>query len=250
MTRRVLPALIVIVANAAILIGVAVNRSGEPDAVVTMTERELPMRFGSDRDSGQQLLMRIDRSGYPYQRWLTPAKLEALGFDVSAPATSDSARFYSRQLPRRAFVVLEYDGPSWHNVLNELNELRGRQNIEIEREERLASRLAPIDASTDAAALRQAYPDRRMHIIVPATIRIQIGDYRSADRLTGYVSLVTSSLVVPRESRAVLDNLSPSSSMYGADAAGPRYTATVAYGTRREPWIVSVERIDSPASSH
>lgn len=272
MIRRVLPALlIVIVANLALLIGVAANRSGEPDAAVTMTERELEMRFSSDRDSARQLQVRIDRSGYPYQRWLTRSKLEALGFDVSAATTPDAVTFYARQLPRRSFVVLEYDGPAWQEHLRELRQRqaaraqqmeevrRGERAekavnefmvVDIEAEERLASRLMPIDASRDAGALRQAYPDRRRHIIVPATIRIQLGDYSAADRLTGAVSLVTSSLVVPRALRGVLDSLAPSSSMYNPRTGGPRYTVTVAYGARHEPWVESIEGIDRSAAPH
>src|SRR5262249_50079141 len=64
MMLRVLPALVIVVAaNVATLAGVAANRSGEPDAVITMTERELPLRFTNDRNSARQLTVRIDRTG-------------------------------------------------------------------------------------------------------------------------------------------------------------------------------------------
>jgi len=269
MMLRVLPALVIVVAaNVAMLAGVAANRSGEPDAVIIMTERELPLRFTNDRNSARQLTVRIDRTGTIFLPWLRRQKLEALGFEFGGMPQADTA-VYSRQLPRRAFVVLEYDGPAWQSYVSELRRRREvmeqqadevRRGVRaqnavteqyvpnVEEEQASASRLLPIDAGTDAAALRRAYPDRRLHIIAPATIRPQF-DYRpSADRVAGSISLVTQSLVVPREWRGVLDNLGAAD--YGVRTSPARYTVKVAYGSRHEPWITSIDGIDTPRAPH
>ena len=269
MMRRVLPPLlIVVVANAAMLVGVAANRSGEPDAVVTMTERELSLQFTTDRNSARELDVRTDQPGTIFVAWLGRQKLQALGFDVDA-VPKDNATAYSRQLPRRVFVVLEYDGPAWQDFLTNLRRRRAvmeqqadevRRGVraqsqitesyvpELKDVEEATSRLLAIDAGTDAAALRRAYPDRRVHIIAPATVRLQYDFRPVAERITGSTSLVTHSLVVPRQWRGVLDSLG-SSSEYGGTRR-PRYTVTVSYGSRHEPWITSIERIDTPPAPH
>src|SRR5262245_25672132 len=100
--RRILPLLlIVIVANVAMLIGVVANRSGEPDAVVTMTERELPLRFRTDRNSARELEVRIDWTQSFAVPWLRRQKLEELGFEFGSIPQDATAPEYSRQLPRR-----------------------------------------------------------------------------------------------------------------------------------------------------
>jgi hypothetical protein len=268
--RRVLPALLIVVAaNAAMLVGVAASRSGDPDAVITMTERELPMRFTTDRDSARQLEIRADQAATIFLPWLGRQKLQALGFDVDALPKDNAAGAYSRQLPRRVFVVLEYDGPAWQDYLTDLRRRHAvmeqqedevRRGVRVQSQvtepyvpapkdvEEATSRLMAIDAGTDAAALRRTYPDRRRHIIAPATVRLQYDFRPVAERITGSISLVTHSLVVPRQWRAVLDSLG-SGSPYGGTKT-PRYTVTVSYGSRHEPWITAIERIDTLLAPH
>src|SRR5262245_6589082 len=165
-----------------------------------MDERELSFGIVPGRDSVQRLAIVKDRWGLsPVPRWLTTDKLAALGFDVSAPAVVESRTFYDHQRPRRAFVALEFDGPAWQDFVRDLHRrqaTRARQLEEVRRGERDASavteradlsdakreqstsRLVPIDASIDPAALRRAYPDRRMYIVAPATIRILMDERR------------------------------------------------------------------------
>jgi hypothetical protein len=271
MIRRLTPAfLIVIAANVAMLAGVAVNRSGPPEAVVTLTERELRLPMGtSDRDTARRLDMRYNSRGRPALSWLTPDKLAALGFDVSAPPSQPSRVFYARQLPRRVFVVLEYDGPAWQNHLRELRRLqaeraeqmeavrRGERDIEtltdrfgfdIGAEETQASRLMMIDAAVDPAALRRVYPDRQKQIILPATVRVYVEDTTPGGiNPTGMISLATGSVIVPRAWRGVLDAVGPPLPNFGVLTAPPRFGVTLAYGARFEPWIVSIETLDASA---
>src|SRR5688500_15583643 len=91
MTRVAVPALVVRVVVAT-LVGVAGwNRSGPPRAVVTLTERELPMPWetsAADEDPGRQLLIEINRRDEPLDalNWLPQSRLRAIGFPFSVAA--------------------------------------------------------------------------------------------------------------------------------------------------------------------
>ena len=110
--------------NAIALGGVAWNRSGEPESVLKLTQRELGQSYRSffDRESGGMevsVRWRVVTTG-PYEsfypdhygapEWLDREKLAALGFDVSR--RPDARRRHQRLLPREALVVLELDGPA------------------------------------------------------------------------------------------------------------------------------------------
>lgn len=94
MKRRelLLAVAVVLAANAWALIEVGLNRSGQPDAVVELTEREAHLVRLGEENTG--LALRLVWTG-PADR-LDRAKLEELGFKP-----------VERQLPKEAFVVLE-----------------------------------------------------------------------------------------------------------------------------------------------
>lgn len=133
---------LIVLTNAVALGGVYFNRSGEGEARVVLTERELGFGWeGMDRHENSGLALRLnwrvessDDEGidnaysglYSPPAWLDQARMAALGFDV--PSRSGAAggdgdgdgateRRYRRQLPRQALLVLEYDGPSWQRAL-------------------------------------------------------------------------------------------------------------------------------------
>ena len=84
---------VVLAANAAALFHAARNRSGAPDAVIQLTEREaMLLHYNAEENTGNSL-------------WLVyqAAPLH------EAPSVSES------QLPRRGYVALEYDGAAWEN---------------------------------------------------------------------------------------------------------------------------------------
>ena len=83
---------VVLAANTWVLVGVALNRSGTPSAVVELTEREAHLVRMGEENTG--LTVRLVWAG-PAD-WLDRAKLEELGFK---PAPW--------QWPKQAFVVLE-----------------------------------------------------------------------------------------------------------------------------------------------
>jgi hypothetical protein len=126
---------LILVTNAIALLGVAYNRSGEPESQLQLTERELPMSYGGEFASDNSgialtLTWRV-YSGktsaastpyYPYYvasnfgepDWLDRSKLTELGFDVSTPLDAANAeRYYEKMLPKEVLLVLEFDGPAY-----------------------------------------------------------------------------------------------------------------------------------------
>ena len=253
---------LILLSNAVVLAGVAWNRSGEPEAQLRLTQREL----GLDRDwaggrenSGVALSLRwrVLRTapgdsfldyGYSYATdadWLDRAKLEQLGFDLSASARDpllDEQRF-ERQLPRPALLVLELDGPARAAALKRAEEFAGKARAKLAaepaskpfeaqdnaaqaalaRERNDNSRLFVVDAGLDAGALRAKYPDRNRYAIVSGKIGLQ--GY-GARKPSGYVyGPGVASLNVPRRFHA---------------AVRGRFEASVAFGRRLEPWLAAV----------
>ena len=104
-------AALVILANVFALVHAAINRSGHPDAEITLTERELNYFAGSD-DSGVALNLRwVDTSIVPnapapppdqqVSTLLNQAKLEELGFDCHVDPSDPLQRI---TMPARAKV--------------------------------------------------------------------------------------------------------------------------------------------------
>jgi hypothetical protein len=222
-------ALLVIV-NVVVLAGVARNRSGAPDAVVELTERELPLGFyrGTADKENTGISLRLDWNQYPaYSRflhrnsrgfrddWFDQAKLEAVGFDCSMPLTDAKAELhYEKMLPRKAYAVLEYEGIAWEawraRAEQDLSEVVEKANKgalmqkdlkeaqdEYERGLKTHSRLFAIDAGSDPARLRQQYPDNKRFLIAPAQVRLSYNRNYNVDakkngspKLTGYITEV------------------------------------------------------------
>lgn len=245
---------LILLTNAAILAGVAWNRRGEPDAVVTLTERELhlPWNAGDEDDTG--LVLRLDWNprnmagpGLPVP--LPAATLRELGFRRSPPPGRS-------QPPRSAWVVLEMEGEAWRRWLAERRRLDGEQRRKAEESDCAAggldeqmevreSRLVVVDAGPDREALRRRHPDRRRFVIVPGVVGPD-----------GVVSeLGPESIHVPLRLRPVLDEfvkaeLVKRHRIAGAEDAprAPRYKMDVAFGRRGEPWLLKVEKLPAPVS--
>ena len=134
---------LILLTNAVPLGGVAFNRSGAPDSVLKLTERELqrPYDWGRNREnSGLVLTLRwrtlarddgsradmyagFDGAGGS-PAWLDEAKLGALGFDTRPrlrPDGDDRIDF-GRMLPREVLLVLEWDGPAYRHALERARE--------------------------------------------------------------------------------------------------------------------------------
>lgn len=279
-----LAAMVLIMAvNGIVLAGARYNRSGEPDAVVELTERELRLEAHNRENSGVSLSLVLHQEHDGVGRecpWFDRGKLEELGFDCSTPPkVSDAGLRYGRALPRRCWVVLEYNGPAWQawRIVAErrLGELTSRarekdngNNPASFETKRLAweistgSRLFAIDAGNDPVLLRRRHPDRRRCIITPALVRVRL--VRGSDEgilrapfLAGYVEqLLTDSIQVPRDRQGILASLADSPQEYSFSgqpdkAFAPRYGVTLHYGRRHEPWVTAVHPLPaSPPEAH
>jgi hypothetical protein len=260
--------------NAIALGGVAWNRSGEPESVLKLTERELshPGGYGFGREEGGlQLSVRWralpadpdvvlygEFHGAP--EWLDEAKLASLGFDVSPPpAARREAWRYDRQLPREALVVLELDGPAYQKALERARARAAKEAAKaaqtgktgpgtpaqqaavfLKNEETSNSRLFAVDAGRDAQALRAKYPDRTRYAIVQGTVRASYQTVRGKEaRWTGYINGIQNDQVnVPLEFRKAIESAPGRMPPAGAAGAMP-FEVTVAFGKRFEPWIIA-----------
>ncbi len=271
-----LGAALILATNAVALGGAAFNRSGSPQAALTLTERELALPWPAwrqqDEDSGLALALRwaMDRGApsdadYPHSRygrtasWLDAQRLRELGFSLAPPTGEEWDWKQRRRLqPRPVLLVLELDGDSHARYLAATDDWAAKQREEAQadadpesRRRRLesientvqeaherATRLNVIDAGLDAAALRAAYPDTAKFVVLRGRVRPEWRGSRSEGAYAGWVeSLDVESLHVPTALLPVFDGLSRSS-----EKRQPGYRVDVAWGRRAEPWIQAARR--------
>jgi hypothetical protein len=269
---------LILAVNAVALAGVAYNRSGDPDSVLRLTQRELRPPYGwigNAENSGVALTL-IWRApveqiaDYPGQSmlggisaspaWLDKAKLTALGFDMSVPkAAADGAGYYDKQQAKEVLLVLELDGPAHRQSLERARQNAARAeasraadpgNKEIARQAKLATdratseereytRLFLVDAGLDGGALRAAYPDRARYAFVRGQVRPQLTGRDKEPRFSGYVSgLSIDQINVPVAFRQVIESAFRNNQAGRSSAPAP-FEAVVAFGKRLEPWITA-----------
>jgi hypothetical protein len=243
---------LILVTNAVVLAGAAYNRSGEPAAVLQLTERELRAPDSSGFESENSgfalgLAWRVtgrteDDHGFGgyggRAAWLDRSKLGELGFDVSlSVGHSHAKRHYGRQLPREVLLVMEMNGPAYQSALQRAEERTARpgatgyDGARLTSERERFSRLFIVDAGLDHDSLRARYPDKSRYAIVRGKVRVDPWYARNTSGLQGSVgALGVSALNVPIELRDVL----------GRGATG--YTANVAFGRRLEPWFTTARK--------
>jgi hypothetical protein len=227
--------LLIAVTNAVVLAGAARNRRGDPEATLTLTERELPLGFVQEENSG--IWLRLEwrpRAWDGSPGWFGIDKLQAVGFDCSLPPGDPTAEMrYGKMLPLERYAVLEYEGEAWRAWLageekedaGQLEEFRRRaerqspggptveEKKRMQEAERLAaSRLFIVDVRKDPADLRRRYPDRSRYIVSSALVRLALRAWNPVTRkrcdpfLQGYVSeILIDTIHVPRAHRALLD---------------------------------------------
>jgi len=260
--------------NAVALGGAAYNRSGEPESILSLTQRELRPPYvwtGRNETSGLALqlqwrvlqgdgrnigLYRLATYSGAIPGWLDRAKMASLGFDVKlSTASPDVGRGspYERQLPRDVLVVLELDGPAYREALeraaktaseveakNERGEGKKVADQMIDRETRHSSRLFAVDAGLDRAALRSKFPDRTKYAIVRGQVRpARVSESKAAAGAIGNLS--APGVNVPLAMRGVFEGVTPDG--YDQPSAGDkRFEARLAFGRRLEPWLVSAAK--------
>jgi len=196
---------LIILTNVVVLSGVAYNRSGEPDATVALTERELHWQnawnWTDKEDTGLYLKLKWNMSGFDIYHWdnaqsswLNEEKLKELGFDTSYPLDdNDASRYYNHQIERQGYVVLEYNGDTYQHWLKktikrieetrrELSEEKKtdkknnlKNNIrQMEQSMITQSRLFAVDAGSNPSLLRKQHPDKSKTIITPAVFDVSL----------------------------------------------------------------------------
>ena len=256
-----IPAAIIVVANAFALLPAMRNRAGAPDAEMTLTQRELRYfnRSKADDDTGVTLNLEwTDPTNlrWPLEAekpggWLDRSKLQQLGFTCSVDANSPGAeRYYQRQRPRKAFVALEYDGAAWrawaemHERAVAEQRARGRVMNWIDNSPP-PSHLVAMDADPDPVKLRGRYPGRTAVVILPAVVAVALEpfpypgrklDSKSPTRVVGRIQQLPSSIHVPRP---FSDKFLAAGKKAGIKDLS--YRVRLRYGTSLEPWIIDVE---------
>ena len=259
-----LAAALVVVSNLAAWRVAALNRRGEPDAVLVLTERELrlPARQAENTALTLSLVFEPPRPARQESRapgWFDRAKLEAVGFDCSRPVATEHAEYYRTRPPRAAYAALEYEGALWRKQLGQpphapqmpasitVPESAVQSGVvrATPRDPLLESHLVPIDVDRDPAALRARHPDTRAVAIVEATVALQyVGNAGQPPFLMGRVtSVLPPDIHVPREWRDVLEGLQSDAGpgTWPPPQHEPRFRATIAWGRRLEPWITNIE---------
>jgi hypothetical protein len=211
-------AALVLAASGFVLCGVAWNRRGEPEATLTLTEREAPLAWSSPSEESSGVALRLEaretRYGYGYgddpssrsrgrearPAGLEGARLAGLGFDTALPRDLDEAYLAARrQLSRPALAAVELGGAPWEawkrHLAEELAETeravaageRTAEQLERERREaaeqlRTGSRLFVVDVDRDPEALRARHPDRRTVFLAPVTVQVEV-DHEGEERV-------------------------------------------------------------------
>lgn len=239
MIRIALPAVIVLVTVATFVAQAARNRAGEPRLTITLTERELRLeRWGAAGDEAASVELRFDvahrTDPLDARNWISDMRLREIGFDLDIPAGAPAAaEFYDHVPPRRAWVVLEYDGPAWRA-------LQRRAALSPDGSSRFesSSRLVPVDAGADPEALARRHPG---HLVLPAIIGLAyLAPAQGGPLVYGVLSrLVPAELTVPRELRAVFMGLDTRS---GETSREPRYEVDIAIGHLGLPYVRDARR--------
>ena len=268
---------LLIASNIFVLTGVALNRSGDPDALVELTERELKLPAYIPREnSGVSLRLewRVlgdaveNEYGYyghwTHPQWFTADKLAELGVDVKAFENfRKDFDAYKEPIAKEVFIVLE-NNSALHTIAIErarnayekaeeqsanrpddknLAEKAERIKEQYEREQIERSRLFAVDAGLDPETLRKKYADTAKYIISKGLIKPSRTYKKGNEKVVGHISnLSIENIHVPLDHRKIFDEMMAEKKARMDTITPPRYSVQLAYGGRLEPWIVSVNK--------
>ena len=195
----------VVVANAFALAHAWLNRTGPPDAAITLGQADVSW-YRDPRDSGVEVHLALQES----RSVLSKDVLTRLGFDCSVdPDNKDAYRFYRNQPARRAWVAV-----STTSAL---------------------PRPAIVGAALNPDALRGSYPDTAHVIIVPVVIRA-MANPRTPPGMTPYVPASISGTLEQFPSQIHIPK------PFSTDLAPSRmFRLHLTYGRYHEPWVNGVD---------
>jgi len=276
----IIAAAFLILVNVIVLAGINTNRSGEANARLQLTERELVMPYRSRRqkeNSGLALKLnwgiipeklftsnyrKYGLYSYGTPGWLTKDKLKELGLFIDSTKHGVNEDFFdNRKLPAEAFIiVLEYNGKAFQTLLQKAEKeiLEMRDSVEknpadsdlirqLNRDEESlmqlktsASRLIAIDAGRNLQTLRDKYPDSNRYLMMRGEIR----RYWANRKLTARINkLFISNIHVPLPYSEVITDITNREALTNGNTkwkGKPRYWLELNVGQRLEPWIGEV----------
>lgn len=258
-------ATLILLTNIIVITGALGNRSGKPECVLILTERELPMNYQRQENSGLSLQLTVGGFYVHNRNWLDMAKMTELGFKPVDPEDRQTVQQYTQKaLPKSVYVVLEYDGPAYRTALNKAADAVAKQaallardpenktqqlmvkNAErhLEYQRYSASRLYAVDAGLEPGALRQHYADTSRYIITTGLVSpIYYGYHTGGEPYGGFISKIkVSHIHIPLAQRQVFDRLT-ARDLHDVNPR-PRYQVELAYGRRLEPWIRNVSLLE------
>ncbi len=205
--------------------------------------------------------------------WLDRNKMEALGFDTEAMLrNNDDLRRRKVTVPREVYLVLEYDGAAYREAVTRAQAAVAKEQKSLaskpddkDLQKRLhnaerwlafehieAPRLFAVDAGLDPDQLRQQYSDRSHYIIAKGLVTA--GYYVQKPEVIGRIKRISiDSIHVPLQFRKFFDGAKVLRTMRADNPPiPPRYAVDLAYGSRLEPWIEAVRKLqqkEQPAKS-
>jgi hypothetical protein len=276
--------LILLATNAFVLTGVASNRAGTPEALIILSERELNLPYRLYKEnSGLSLTLqwrtlnqqdKLDNYSYANRgtpAWFDNKKLEDLGYSRHEIEYYSSSSYDSRKrkpLPKEVFIVLENNGPLYDEAVKRAEMMVENQKArlakntddkqitsrveqaekQLNRERLSASRLFAVDAGVDRAALRQKYNDSTGFIIAKGLVEphYSYDNTKTNREVHGYIQrLSIEQIHIPLKQRKLFDTLLGQNKTRQSDIKTPRYQVELAYGSRLEPWVVSLKPMEA-----
>lgn len=253
--------LLIVAANAILLLGSWRNRSGEPDAELLFSKRELYVPYSwDDENSGRFIQLRYQLASEMggdtlfTNPWLDRKKLKSLGYRLPQEGadTAESASYLSFPA-KKVFVVLELQGLAYEQALAQavaemegLQPTAGPETIQAAEEKVRQlrdqdSRLYVVDVGLDAQELRQHHSSKERYAIVPGQLRVwwDRGHKQNKPQWFSSITLDRERIFVPLEFAGPLARCAqqmqkvPSGGKTGASGCRVR----LAFGTRLEPWV-------------
>tara|TARA_R110002049_G_scaffold273930_6_gene451870 strand:- start:966 stop:1844 length:879 start_codon:yes stop_codon:yes gene_type:complete len=272
--------LVLLATNAYVLTSVAANKAGAPEAFITLSERELSLPYRLYKENSGLFLTLQWRSlnkqeefdEYAYDNrgapaWFDSKKLVDLGYN------NDEINYYSsssyepqkrKPLPKEVFIVLENNSVLYDEALKRAEAIVENQKArlaknandqhisnsleraekQLERERLSASRLFAVDAGVERSALRQQYSDSTRFIIAKGLIEpyYSYNNNKEKRKTYGFIrELSIEQIHIPLKQRNLFDKLLGQNKVHSSDVKAPRYQVELAYGSRLEPWVVSIK---------
>jgi hypothetical protein len=270
---------IVILSNLIIFWNVYSNRHSEPTSLLTLTQRELPIhkhardikgRYLSIKwrlyDKDQTLSHRSSWLNYNTNQssnWLSKTKLQELGFDMDMDH-EELALLDDYEVYKETFVVLEFDAQEYQKSLAQ-EQKRYDQKVaeynnsgytnfskyirypisQLNYAKYQSSRLFIVDAGHDFNKLRNKYPKNKYMITKGVIKVIKMWQSNKTYTLSGYISeLHIPKIHLSKNNLAKINAIIKKAPKDKKYKNYPKYSVTLALGSKLEPYIVDIKAIE------